>query len=249
MTNKEVTAWAERFWLSVGHVEPFPRSLESSVAWALPLAVVKLPHLGLFNMNEWLIQKGVISRCPTQDRRLHACLFAKVGHGLVFLDGSDPDDERRFSLAHEVVHFISDYLEPRNRALALLGDAGRDVLDGRRSPTPEERLRGVLHNVELGTYTHLIERSSAGSVTSIQTLEAEDRADRLALELIAPRLTVLACLKKRQVIWRSPTALEIAQEILAHEYGLPFSVAKRYGEMLIMSRRPSRTFREWLGGK
>ncbi len=181
MTNKEVASWAERFWLSVGCVEPFPRSLESSVAWALPLAVIKLPHLGLFNMNEWLIQKGIISLCPTQNRRLQACLFAKAGHGLVFLDGSDPDDERRFSLAHEVVHFISDYLEPRNRVLALLGDAGRDVLDGRRPPTPEERLRGMLHNVELGTYTHLIERSSTGSVTSIQTLEAEDRADRLAL--------------------------------------------------------------------
>ena len=249
MTNKEVTAWAERFWLSAGRVEPFPRSLESSVVWALPLAVIKLPHLGLFNMNEWLIQKGIIARCPAQDRRLRACLFAKAGCGFVFLDGNGPDDERRFSLAHEVVHFISDYLEPRNRALTLLGDAGRDVLDGRRPPTPEERLRGVLHNVEFSTYTHLIERSPAGSVTSIQTLEAEDRADRLALELIAPRLTVLAFLKKRNVTWWSPTALEIAQEILAHEYGLPVSVAKRYGEMLIMSRRPSRTFKEWLGGK
>jgi len=246
MTNADVTAWTKRFWHSVGRPEPFPRSLESSVAWALPLAVIKLPHLGLFNMSKWLARREIVDLCPGGDRRLYACLVAKSGHGLVFLDGSDPGDERRFSLAHEVVHFIRDYLEPRNKALAVLGEPGREVLDGLRPPTPEERLQAIFHNIELGTYTHMMERSPSGGVTKLRILEAEDHADRLALELLAPRASVIDCLEKRHIIWRSPTAFKVAQEVLAQRYGLPIPVAKRYGRMLVLNRRPSRTFQEWL---
>jgi Zn-dependent peptidase ImmA (M78 family) len=40
--------------------------------------------------------------------------MARAGHGFISLDGSDADDERRFSLAHELAHFLLDYQDPRN---------------------------------------------------------------------------------------------------------------------------------------
>lgn len=59
MIDREPAFWAERFWSLVGRTEPFPRSLESSVGWALPLAIVKLPRLGLSELQRWLLKRDI----------------------------------------------------------------------------------------------------------------------------------------------------------------------------------------------
>jgi len=165
----------------------------------------------------------------------------------VFLDGSDGDDERRFSLAHEVAHFLLHYLQPRERALAVLGEQVREVLDGQRRPTPDEQLAGVLRQVELTTYTHLMDRCPAGMAELAQVIAAEDDADCLALELLAPRSEVLSRLEGRGVDWRDGSASDIVQQLLVQDFGLPEQIAERYGWMMAMACRTSRSFREWLG--
>ncbi|MCI0410470.1 MAG: hypothetical protein L0191_18235 [Acidobacteria bacterium] len=247
MTDQEAARWAQRFWRLVGRTEPFPRSLESSVAWALPLAVVKLPHLGLSELRSWLSRKGIRLHMDGPDRPLRACLLARAERGLVVLEGSDPEDERRLSLAHEISHFLADYSHPRQKALEALGEAGREVLDGLRLPTLEERLTGILRGVEVGVYTHLMERSAVGEVNRLDVLAAEDRADRIALELLAPRQTVLERLEARKIRWRERSAVTAATEILVEEFGLPVTVAQEYGRSLVLRRRSTRSFREWLG--
>src|SRR5947207_13502027 len=117
----DVAVWAWNFWCRAGGPEPFPRSLESAVAWALPLAVVKLPRLGLRELREWLAERGIPFGINATDRRLRACVLARAGRGVIFLDGTDSEDELRLSLAHEVSHFACDYLDPRTRAMAVLG--------------------------------------------------------------------------------------------------------------------------------
>lgn len=247
MNHQDATVWSEKFWSLVGRKEPFPRSLESSVAWALPLAIVKLPHLELFQLKGWFLRKGVRLRVSGSDRPVRACLLARAGRGMVVLDGSDPEDERRLSLAHEVSHFLVDYLHPRQTAIDLLGERGREVLDGLRLPTLEERLVGVLRGVELGVYTHLMERTGTGDVCRPEILEAEDRADRIALELLAPQQTVLKRLSATGIGWRDEKAPPAAAKILEQEFGLPTTTARRYGRALVLARRSARTFREWLG--
>ncbi|MFZ5448914.1 MAG: ImmA/IrrE family metallo-endopeptidase [Thermodesulfobacteriota bacterium] len=247
MTDQEISARARRFWDLAGVTEPFPRSLERAVAWALPLAVVKLPRLGLLELRSWLERRNLRFPLSVPNRRLRACLIARAGHGFIFLDGSDSDNERRFSLAHELAHFLLDYLDPREQALELLGEAGHEVLDGRRSPTAEERLRGVLHGVKLTTYLHLMDRTAKGAVPQIQILETEDRADRLALELLAPKEAVTARLAGKGVDWYTPTAITLVKETLSQEFGLPEAVAEPYGQMLIIQRQHLASFRQWLG--
>jgi hypothetical protein len=245
--HEDATVWAEKFWLLVGRTEPFPRSLESAVAWALPLAIVKLPHLGLSELRTWLERRGVELHVGGPDRLVRACLLAKAGRGMVVLDGSDPEDERRLSLAHEVAHFLVDYLHPRQIALDLLGPRGCEVLDGLRPPSLEERLMGVLRGVELGVYTHLMERTGAGEVDRLDVLDAEDRADCIALELLAPRRTVLSRLKAKGISWREEDGPPAAMRILVDEFGLPPTTARAYGRALVLARRSERSFREWLG--
>jgi hypothetical protein len=101
--------------------------------------------------------------------------------------------------------------------------------------------------VELGVYTHLIERTEAGDVCRPEILEAEDRADRVALELLAPRQAVLKRLSVTGIGWRDEEAPPAAAKILEQEFGLPATTAKRYGRAIVLARRSARTFQEWLG--
>jgi IrrE N-terminal-like domain len=104
---------AERFWRQAEMDEPFPRSLRRPIARCLPLSVVSLPRLRVSAIDEWLQRQGAIHCVNVHDRPLRACLVASGGHGLVFVDGADPDDEQRFSLAHELAHFLRGYRAPR----------------------------------------------------------------------------------------------------------------------------------------
>ncbi|MFY9822776.1 MAG: ImmA/IrrE family metallo-endopeptidase [Thermoanaerobaculia bacterium] len=246
MNDREAVTWAEKFWRLAGQNEPFPRSLEASIPWALPLVLVKLPRLGLLDVRLWLEQRGIPLQCSACDRALEACLVARGGHGLIFLDGADPPDVQRFALAHEIAHFLIDYLGQRQRALERLGERILAVLDGCRPATKEERLSGVLRGVALGTFTHLMDRSAAGDVERLEVLAAEDRADRVALELLAPHRVVVDRLKALGVRWRDPSAVLTVEEFLVQEFGLPVATARSYGRLLIMSRRSPCSFQEWM---
>src|SRR5205814_1009729 len=117
---------------------------------------------------------------------LRACLVAHGGHGFAFIDASDCEDERRFSLAHELAHFLHDYLEPRRRIVQLVGLSALEVLDGYRAPTADERVHAVLSQTTVGCHVHLLDRDREGQMLSRAVTDAESGADRLAFELLAP---------------------------------------------------------------
>lgn len=246
MRNWDIVEQAERFWSLAGCRESFPRSLETPLSWALPVALIKLPRLEVSSLTEWLDRQGIVPPFTVAYRCLRACLVARAGYGIIFLDGSDSEDERRFSLAHEISHFMLDYWQPREHALSVLGPGIRDVLDGRRLPAPEERLGGLLQGVSWQTFTHLMDRSPSGQVEHLRILDAEDRADRLALELLAPRAIVISRLQAVQ--WKESFAHDQVVETLQQEFGLPGTIAHEYGRMLVMSQRPARSFKKWLNG-
>ena len=249
MNMREVPAWANHFWRLVGSPEPFPRRLELSVAWALPLTVIKLPRLGVAEVLEWMSQYDLCTKPSLSKRPLRACLVARAGRGVVLLDGTDPEDEQILSLAHEVAHFLLDYLDPREAAVAALGETALEILDGVRQPTPQERLTGALRGVQLGVHTHLMERSNSGVPPSVDVVDREDKADRLALELIAPLDVVTSQLDAEGFEWRGPSALDAAVERLVVGFGLPRAAAERLGRLLVMAKQPASSFKEWLSGE
>lgn len=166
----------------------------------------------------------------------------------MFLDGADPDSERRFSLAHEVAHFLSDYLEPRQKVLEFIGEGVRDVLDGIRPPTMEERLSSLFRGVHLGMFVHMMDRSSDGKISYVSVLEKEDRADALALELLAPEAAVLNRIRQAGIHGESEL-YESAVESLINDFGLPSSIASQYGRVFVRRHQSGRNFRDWLGYK
>jgi hypothetical protein len=120
------------------------------------------------------------------------------------------------------------------------------VLDGLRLPTPEERLAGILRGVPLGVYSHLGRRSSRGEMTDPDTLLVEDKADQLALELLAPLATVVASVRSR-FSTLDATAQDAVVSLLRSGYGLPVGVATIYARTVLGAARSGRSFREWLG--
>ena len=226
---------AARFWAAAGPPPPFPRDLAVPATLGLPVRVKRLPGLSLAAVRDWLAASGVA--CPTAepDRALRACLFTRVGYGFVFLDAADPADEQRFSLAHEVAHFLRDYDAPRRAVVARLGPAALDVLDGKRPPTAAERVHAVLREVPVAAHVHLLRRDDAGRPGSPAEREAETAADRLAFELLAPAELFAAFTNREAVEQRLRTA-----------FGLPDLPAATYARVLWPDLDPTDSFLERL---
>jgi hypothetical protein len=235
---------AEEFWNAAGTAEPFPRALESSVIWALPAAIVKLPRLSVSTAQKWLAERNMPLHLDSSDRYLHACLMAYGGKGVILLDGRDPADELRFSVAHEAAHFIVDYLNPRKIAEERFGASILDVLDGRRLATRDERGAALLSKSSIGIYRHLMARSTEGEITSGRVERAERDADNLAFELLAPEEIVRNVLKKGGDV-QHLTRLHIMY-CLKKYFGLPQLAALRYSSRFSPAAQP-KSVRQWLG--
>lgn len=223
----------ERFWRQCGETEPFPRSLERAVSLALPLTLVKLPHLKLHGIESWLEYRGASFRFNCRSRAVRGCIIAYGGQGFVFVDGSDPDDERRFTVAHEVGHFLIDYLLMRETALLRFGQKIIEVLDDLRLPSVTERVHALLVGTSLGVYTDLMERDEAGALSRSEVWEVEDRADRVALALLAPPEEVLSEAGTFAASFEQREASMIS--VLRGRFGLPRSVAIPYSRSLLES--------------
>jgi hypothetical protein len=212
---------ADRFWRLAGDPPPFPRDLRDVIAGAVPLAVIDLPGLRVRAVGEWFARRDIAVPLAEPDRPLRACLVAWLGHGFAFVDPADDPAERRFSLAHELAHFLRDYWHPRERAVARLGPPVAAVLDGLRPPTPDERVHALLRNVPLGPFAHLLRRDESGRPLSSGERESETAADRLAFELLAPEKAVETASGPSTLVTR-----------LVGAFGLPPAVAGRYAALL-----------------
>ncbi len=219
---------AALFWSLCGEVEPFPRNLERYIALAVPLTIVKLPKLRIAGVESWLVRRGVPVRFGCDDRNLRGCLVAHRGDGVLFVDGSDPEDERRMTVAHELGHFLADYWYPRIVAVKRLGAGVADVLDGLRPATVLERVQSTFASATLYVNLNFMERRDG--VDDVQLCSTESRADRVALALLAPAKAVLSRVSKER------NELNIMPEVAAllrSDFGLPAWLVEDYARKLV----------------
>ena len=216
---------ADGFWALTGEAAPpAPRDLPGPIAFALPLAVVGLPWLRGSGVERWLRRQEILCALGGRERTLRACLVARFGHGAIFLDSADPDDERRFSLAHELAHFLRHYRRQRLDACRMLGPEILQVLDGVRPARYDERAHALLAQVQIGYHVHLMEREAGGAAGSERVRRAEAEADVLACELLAPAVEVEQALRGTAGDARHEAAIALLRE----RYGLPAGAARQY---------------------
>ncbi len=240
---------AQEFWEMAGEtVETggLLRDIKTAIILALPLEVYPIPALRAGHILAWTRRVRMPYRIPGRDRRLHGCLLADRGKGIIFVDASDSTDEQRFTLAHELAHFLLDYQYPRQRALNALSLSILPVLDGERAPTLEERVHAVISSVHLGTLSHVMERPESGLPTNL-VIDIENRADRLALELLAPAESVRALTRHSTAPRRFEARLVYVTQLLIQQYGLPGGIAASYARY-VLAQLGEPTFRDWLFG-
>jgi len=222
------------FWARAGEVESFPRSLERPLALALPVALIKLPRLTLHGIEQWLRRREIPGfALDCENRSVRGCLVAYGGNGLVFVDGTDPIAELRFSVAHEIAHFLVDYWLPRQQMIAQLGKNVIEMLDGFRQPSVSERIHALLIGKQLGIHVNLLERNGDNGSTALETWRVEDRADKVALALLAPPEQIIKCLDLS-----SPTFQQRSQTIvdcLQDKFGLPVPISHFYAMNLLQA--------------
>jgi IrrE N-terminal-like domain len=240
---------AQEFWEMAdvaGENGRLPRNIQTAITLALPLEIYPVPVLRVSHVLAWARRVQMPHRIRGRDRRLHGCLLADRGKGTIFVDASDADDEQRFTLAHELAHFLLDYRFPRLRAIDALGPSILAVLDGERAPTLAERVHAVMSSIHLGVLSHLMERPESGLPTNI-VLDIEDRADRLALELLAPTDSVSDTVRRAAVPGGFEARLAYVTQQLTRQYGLPTAIAAPYARY-VLARLGEPTFRDWLFG-
>ncbi|HXH13159.1 MAG TPA: ImmA/IrrE family metallo-endopeptidase [Alphaproteobacteria bacterium] len=219
MIGPDLEALARAFWAGTGCDDFFPREIARIVALKMPLALVRLPQLNVPTVRQWLQQRGIATALADDQRDLCGCLIAHRGRGVIFVCDADPPEEQRLTIAHEVAHFVIDYHRPRQQVIQALGEGIIEVLDGLRLPTSAERVGAVLAHVRLGPHVHVLPRAGMDEETDVAVGYAEDRADRLALELVAPQACIHAVLKALST--RQTLTLHIARAALATHFGLP----------------------------
>lgn len=213
----------------------FPRDLAEDIPLVLPLTVVPLPGLTPRKGLEWLVSHkrahgGLVG---TSDLK-HGFTVAHAGVGVLFLNSTAPPDEQRFTLAHEVAHFVLDHLQPRLRALRARGESIRPVLNGEQEPTVAEQLFSVFERIPYRTQSNFMDRNDKGKPRTGQVMELEQRADRLAFELLAPRQELLPLLKHAG-------RKELEADLISR-FGLPVKEARTYGWWLLLERPSRRPF-------
>jgi hypothetical protein len=220
---------ADSFWNMATEIEPFPRSMERAIALALPVVVIKLPHLALGSIETWLSNRQIEYSFNCKSRFIRGCLICYGGKGFIFCDGTDPSDEIRLTLAHEVGHFLVDYWYPRQKALNKFGASILEVFDGTRDPTITERIHAVFESTKIGVVTNLLDRHEAGDVT----WAVENKADKIAFELLAPANEVLKTLDFSETTY-SQRFQSLSERLLNH-FGLPVHAARIYSSALLRS--------------
>ena len=200
------------------------------IALVLPLQIREIPNLSPRRIENWYRARGLNTVLPCRNRALHGCLVAESDLGTIFLDAADSRSERRFTLAHEIAHFLLDYREPRRRALARFGEEIRPVLDGLCAPTLAQQLDGILSGVPMSSHFHLLEGAPGARHALIW--RAEDRADALGLELIAPAHAVCAELRRRESVTSYFGCASAALDLLRADYDLPDAIAAPYSKLV-----------------
>jgi hypothetical protein len=193
----------------------FPLDVETAALF-LPVHVELVKGLTLSKISAWLqSQLEWLEESNLSDRQLRGCLVAHRGRGIIFLEEAESVAERRFTLAHELAHFIGHYLALREAATARLGSSIVPALDGDRLPTAAERLSGVLAKCPIGIFQDVLSRDGVEPTTVVAD-RMENEADAAAFLALAPPQDVVArCRATQRQIDRNGLL-----ETLLNDFGL-----------------------------
>lgn len=232
ITTPLIIQTAKAFWKTAGGCSAFPCDISGAVNLVLPIDIICLSELSLKKIGDWLNQRKVFLELGIDDRVLHGFILISRGTGFIFVNGTDSEEERRYTIAHEASHFLLDYKLPRDMAVKKLGQPILEVMDGYREPTIDERVDGTLSSVIIKPYTHLLEKVGDGTFNNLEILNSENDGDALALELLAPSSLVLNDTNPNKNKISFFDFKDQCYQILRSKYLIPDALAEGYSSKL-----------------
>lgn len=228
--NRRMIAAVRLFWKRYGFPPSRPCNLEQIASLALPVTTVGIPNLSVASANQWLSSRSVPVVLHSTQRPLRGALVAFAGQGIIFFDASDCDEDRRYTIAHEIAHFL-DYWSIRRELIDRFGYSFGEVLDGFRPPSQKEQIQALLDQIPIGVWTDLMSRSGSGGCSP--RVEASEKiADEIALMLLAPGSEVIKKARLKR-IESFGARRDRVRELLQHHFGIPASIAQSYAPLLL----------------
>lgn len=246
-SKPQIERIAREFWSKADPVHRQTLDISSAVDEVLPVDVIYLKRLSLAEIKHWLENRGVKTEFEVNDRPLHGVIMIQEGFGFIFVDADDGTIQQRFTIAHEVSHFLLDYQIPRENAMLAIGTEIEDVLNGKAEATRFQQVKALIKGISIQPYTHLTEKSADGSFLNWMNYTSENEADYLALELLAPRSVVIkgTIATARRLNYNQFTRK--CEEILMENYQIPAEVAHQYAVELAYSITNGPSFLDKLG--
>ncbi|MBO0939429.1 ImmA/IrrE family metallo-endopeptidase [Fibrella sp. HMF5335] len=221
---------ASNFWGPLLAYKVFPIDIDRVVAFSdLPIIIVQLSNLTIRGIQLWIVQNNYPVTFSAEDRLLHGFLLAYEGRGVIFVNGTDPPEERRYTVAHEVAHFLLDHQIPRQRMIRAFGQSIIEVLDGKRPPSLSERIQFVTTDLPSLFSAHHLDNSSLTAYDRHLVWQAEQRVDALATEILAPHKEVVRRLHLEDGAQWGPCLAPI-RKLLSETFGLPQLVSQSYAK-------------------
>ncbi len=246
-SKPQIERIAREFWSTVDQVYRDSFDIVSAVDASLIIDLVMIKELSLQKIETWLAERTISIEFDVNDRGLHGALMIKTGSVFMFVEDSQNEIQQRFTVAHEVSHFLLDYHVPKEKAILALGKEIEDVLNGNLAASNPQLALSVIKGITIDPYTFLIENNGNGSFLSWSNFNSENEADYLALELLAPRAKVIneTVSSTKRLTYSQFTRK--SQEILIGKYGIPSEVARQYASELAYSVTNGPSFLDKLG--
>ena len=224
--------WANWFWKRAGGRPSPPVDIGYAATCALEVGICPIDGLTPVTAADYLRRVGIECADGVDERELDGCIAVGPHGAMILVEMRDHDAHRRFTIAHEVSHYILDVHSHRHRAERRMGRDYVGTLYGSREVTPTERIDAWLNNVRTSAITHFMDRAPNGRYGCENTLESECSADRLAIEILAPcaeMVTVASDCGK--LPFRD--LVDAVRRIAEQRFGLPDAVAAPYASRIV----------------
>lgn len=224
-----VRYWSDWFWKRAGGRFDYPADIAYAATCALDVYVDEVAGLTPVSAAAHIGREELCPLGGADERSLHGCVIVSRSGAAVLVEKCDDEAEKRFTIAHEVSHYIVEVKQRHERAADRMGRDFADTLYGLREPTLTELIDAWLNNTRSEAFAHFMDRTPGGGYGCSRTLEAECLADDLALEILAPRSEITAVISSMGL----SESLKVARRVAERRFGLPNDIADRYAGRVV----------------
>lgn len=248
MTAKpQIERIARKFWATTQAEFRYDYDIVKAVESSLNVHLIRMQQLNPTKIISWLASHNMDIPFESKATHLNGALLIKNDNVIMFIDAAENAVQQRYTLAHQVSHFLLNYQMPKERAIMTLGKEIAQVLSGNTEASVTQLVQSTVSNITGNVYTLLIEKWDESTSFDWELLRTKDPAVSLTLELLAPRYQIINETASVGARLRYSPFKRKCQELLIDKYRIPSEIAHKYASELAGSVTSGPSFLSKLG--